>query len=187
MRQIFFSLFTDWGTEKQLHSQFSCSVVSDSLQPQGLQHARLPCPSPVPGPCSNSCPLSQWCHPTIVSSVIPFSCFLFSNESALHIVAKVLELQLQHQSFQWVFRVDFLSGWLVWSPCCPRDSQESSPVPQFESINSQCSAFFMVQLSHPFMTTGKAIAWTIWTFVDKGMPLLLNTLSRFVIAFLPRS
>ena len=58
----------------RLHSvQFSCSVVSDSLRPHGLQHARPPCPSPTPGACSNSCPLSWWCHPTISSSVIPFS------------------------------------------------------------------------------------------------------------------
>ena len=53
--------------------QFSCSVVSDSLWPHGLQHAKLSCPSPTPGACSNSCPLSQWCNPTISSSVIPFS------------------------------------------------------------------------------------------------------------------
>ena len=56
-------------------------------------------------------------------------------------------------SFQWIFRVDFLWDWLVWSPSCPRDSQESSPTPQFKSINSWCSAFFMVQLSYPYMTT----------------------------------
>ena len=54
--------------------QFSCSVMSNSLRPHGLQHARLPCPSPTPRVCSNSCPLSQWCHPTISFSVIPFSC-----------------------------------------------------------------------------------------------------------------
>ena len=53
--------------------QFSHSVVSDSLWPHGLQHTRLPCPSPTPGACSNSCPSSQWCHPTISSSVVPFS------------------------------------------------------------------------------------------------------------------
>ena len=87
---------------------------------------------------------------------------LFQWAGSWHQMPKLLKLQ-QHESFQWVFRVDFLSGWLVWSPCCPRDSQESSPVPQFESINSQCSAFFMVQLSHPFMTTGKTIALTLWT------------------------
>ena len=59
--------------------QFSCSVVSDSLGPCGPQHARLPCPSPTPGTCSNSCPSSQWCHPTISSSVAPFSCCLQSS------------------------------------------------------------------------------------------------------------
>ena len=57
----------------QSQFQFSCSVMSDSLQPHGLQHARLPCPSPTPGACSNSCPSSWWCHPTISSSVLPFS------------------------------------------------------------------------------------------------------------------
>ena len=58
--------------------QFSHSVVSDSLQPHGLQHASLPCPSPTPGACSNSCPSSQWCHPSISSSVVPFSSCLQS-------------------------------------------------------------------------------------------------------------
>ena len=61
-------------SSKVLLLQFSCSVVSNSLWPHGLQHARLPCPSPTPGACSNSCPSSQWCHPTILSSVVPFSC-----------------------------------------------------------------------------------------------------------------
>ena len=58
--------------------QFSCSVVSNSLQPHGLQHARLSCPSPTPRVCGNSCPLSQWCHPTISCSVVPFSSCLWS-------------------------------------------------------------------------------------------------------------
>ena len=98
-------------------SQFSHSVMSDSLWLHGLQHTRLPCQSPSPGACSNSCPLRQWCHPTISFSVVPFSSCLqscavirvFSNESVfLYQVAKVLELQLQHQSFQWIFRTDFL-------------------------------------------------------------------------------
>ena len=88
---------------------FSCSVRSDSLQPHWLQHARLPCPSPTPGACSNSCPSSQWCHPTISSSVDPSSpAFtlsqhqsLFRKVSSSHQVAKVLEFQLHHQSFQW--------------------------------------------------------------------------------------
>ena len=83
---------------------FSLLVVSDSLRPHGLQHTRFPCPSPSPRACSNSCPLSWWCHPTISSSVILFSCLQyfpasgsFQWVSSLYHVAKVLELQLQHQ------------------------------------------------------------------------------------------
>ena len=96
--------------------QFSCSVMSNSLWPHGLQHARLTCPSPTPGAYSNSCPLCQWCHPTISSSVVPspptLNLFqhqgLFKWVSSSHQVAKVLELQLQDQSFQQTFRTDFL-------------------------------------------------------------------------------
>ena len=126
-----------------LSTQFSCrSVVSDFLRPHEPQHARTPCPSPTPGVYSNSCPLSQWCHPTISSSVVPFSSCLqsfptsgFFQMSQLFTsvqfstvtqscptlrphesqharppcqVAKILELQLQHQSFQWTPRTDFL-------------------------------------------------------------------------------
>ena len=81
---------------------FSRSVTSDSLRPHGLQHTKLPCPSPAPGACSNSCPLSRWCHPTISSAVVRFSSCLQSfpaSESFLmsgHQVAQVLALQLQH-------------------------------------------------------------------------------------------
>ena len=87
-------------------SQFSRSVVSDSLWPHGLQHTRLPCSSPTPRACSNSCPLSWWCHPTISYSVVPSPALnlsrhqgLFQRVSSSHQVAEVLELQLQHQSF----------------------------------------------------------------------------------------
>ena len=117
-------------------------VKSDSWQSHELQHARLPCPSLSPRVCSNSCLLSWWCHPTISSSVAPFSTcpqslpasgsFLMSWRFAS--VAKVLELQ--YQSFQWIFSVHFLKDWLVWFPCRPRDFQESSPAPQFKSVNS---------------------------------------------------
>ena len=76
------------------------------------------------------------CHLLLLwPSVFP-SIKVFSNESTLHHMVQVLELQLQHQWFQWIFRVDFFYDWLIWSPCCPRDSQESSPAPQFESISS---------------------------------------------------
>ena len=74
---------------------------------------------------------------------------LFKWVSSSHQVAKGLELQLQQQSFQWIFRTDFLQDWLVWAPWSPRDSQESSLTPQFKTSVLQCSAFFMVQLSHP--------------------------------------
>ena len=102
-------------------------------------------------------------------------------------MAKVLELQLQHQSFQWIFRVDFLWDWLVWSPCNSRDSQESSPA-QFANINSLALRLFLQSSSHfHAWLLGKNIALTIWTFVSKVMSLLFNLLSRFVIASLPRS
>ena len=115
-------------TINEKHTFAVHSAVSDSFRPHGLQHARLPCPSPSPGVCSNACPMSRWCHPSISSSVIPFSSCpqtfqlqsLFQWVGSSHQVAKGLELQ--HQSFQGKFRVDFLHDWLVWSPCSPRDS-----------------------------------------------------------------
>ena len=83
------------------------------------------------------------CHPLLLLPPIPPSIRVFSNELALCIrwPAKVLELQLQHQAFHWIFSTDFLEDWLVWSPCSPRDSQESSPAPWFGSINSLVLSF----------------------------------------------
>ena len=97
----------------------------------------------------NSCPLSWWCHPTISSSVVLFSSCLqsflasgsFQWVSSSYQVAKVLEFQLQHQFFQLIFKTDVLEGGLVGSPCSPRDSQESSPTPQFKSISSSVLSF----------------------------------------------
>ena len=109
---------------------------------------------------------------------------LFQWVSSLCQVAKVW---LQHQSFQWVFRVDFLYYWLVGSPCCPRDSEESFQHHSRKASILQCSAFFIVRLSHPYMTTDKTIGLTVWTLASKAMSLLFNLLSRFVMAFLPRS
>ena len=94
--------------------QFSCSVMSNSLQPHEPQHTRPPCPSPTPRVYPNSCPLSQWCHSAILSSVVPFSSCLqsfpasgsFEMSQLFAWGAKVLELQLQHQSFQWTLRTD---------------------------------------------------------------------------------
>ena len=112
---------------------------------------------------------------------------LFQWVSSSHQVAKVLELQLQHQSFQWISTTDFLQNGLVWSPCSPRFLQESSPAPSSKASILRHSAFFTVQLSHLYMTTEKSIALTRWTFVAKVTSLLFNMLSRLVIAFLPRS
>ena len=93
--------------------QFSCSVMSNYFRPHGLQHARPPCPSPTPRVYSNTCPLSWWCHPTShpLSSPSPPAFNLAQHQdlfSSSHQVAQVLEFQLQHQSFQWIFRTDFL-------------------------------------------------------------------------------
>ena len=100
--------------------------------------------SPSPGVCPSSCPFIgdalQPSHPLMPSSPLAFNLSqhqgLFQCVCFLHQMSKVLELQLQHQSFWWIFRVDFLYDWLIWSPCSPRDSQESSLAPQFESIDS---------------------------------------------------
>ena len=124
--------------------QFSPWVMYDSLLPHRQKHARLPCPSATAGTHSNSSPSSQWCHPTISYSVSPsppaFNLSqnqgLFQWVSSSHQMAKILELQLQHQSFQWIFRTDFFYDWLIGSPCSPRESQESSPAPQFKIISS---------------------------------------------------
>ena len=102
--------------KKLLPHYYSCSVAKScpTLWPHGLQHDRLPCPSLSPGVCSNSCPLSWWCHPSISSSVTHFSShpqsFPASGSFPMssHQVAKVLELQFQYHFFQWIFRIDFL-------------------------------------------------------------------------------
>ena len=117
---LILNLSAKWHTQRcqDISSlvKFSHSVVSDSLQPHEPQYARPPCPSPTPGVNPNPGPLSRWCHPTISSChpllflpPIPPSIRVFSNESTLlHEVAKVLEFQLQHQSYQWTPRTDLL-------------------------------------------------------------------------------
>ena len=175
--------------------KFSHSVVSDSLRPYGLQHSRPHCPSPTPRAYSNSCPLGQWCHPTISSSVVPFfSCLqsfpasVFSNESALCVRWP------KYWSFSFSigpsneysglisFRMDWLDLLAVQGTLKSLLQHHSSKASIF-----WCSAFFIVQLSHPYMTIGKTMALTRWTFVGKVMSLLFNMLSRLVITFLPRS
>ena len=173
-------------------SHFSHSVVSHSLRPYELQHARPPCPLPTPGVHSNSRPLSRWCHPAISSSVIPFSCpqYLPASESFP-----------MSQHFAWggqSIGVPALASFL------PKNTQDWSPLEWtgwisfqskglsrvFSNTTVQKHQFSSAQLSsqsnsHPYMTTGKTIALMRRTFVGKIMSLLLNMLSRLVITFLP--
>ena len=168
--------------------QFSCSIVSDSLQPRGLQHAGLPVHHQLPEFTQTHVhwvgDAIQPSHP--LSSPSPPAFNLSENQdlfqwiSSLHQVAKVLEFELQHQSFQWIFRTDFLAVQGTLKNLLQHHHISKASI-------LQCSAFFIVQLSHPYMTTGKTIALTRWTFVAKVIYLLFNKLFRLVIAFLPRS
>ena len=176
-------------------SSFCCSAMADSLQPHELQHARFPCPLPFPRGCSNSRPLSQWCHPTISSSVIPFSSCLQSflvsgsfqmsqfftwGDQSIGVSASVISPSNEY-SGQISFRMDWLDLLAVQGTLKSLLQHHSS-----KASILQCSAFFTVQLSHLYTTTGKTIALTRWTFVGKVMSLLFNMLSRLVVTFLPR-
>ena len=145
----------------------------DSLWPHGLHHARLPCSSPTPGACSDSCPLSWWGHPTISSSVAPFSCLQsftasgFSNESVLHIRwpkywSIIFNISPSNEysglvSFRMVL-LDLLAVQGTLKSLLQQDSSKASILWH--------SAFFIVQLSHPYKTTGKTIALTRRTSVS---------------------
>ena len=162
--------------------------MSDSLQPHGLQHTRLPCPSPTARACSNSCSLSWWCYLTISSSVIPFSSHLQSFPATGSFPVSQLfasggqSTESNEFSGLTSFRIEWLDFLLVQGTLKSLLQHHSSKA----SILWH-SAFFIVQLSHPFMTTGKTIATTRWTFVGKVMSLLFNTQSRMIITFLPRA
>ena len=132
-----------------LSVQFSHSVMSDSLRPHGPQHTRLPCLSPTPGAYSNSCPLSWWCHPTSVvpfsshfqsftaSESFPISQFFASSGQSIGVSASASVLPMNIQDW-------FPLGWTGWIPGSPRDSYESSPTPQFKSINSSALSFLYI-------------------------------------------
>ena len=176
--------------------QFSHSVVSDSLQPHESQHTRPACPSPAPGVHPNPCSLHQWCHLTISSSVIPFSScpqsflasgsfqmsqlFTWSGQS-IGVSASTSVLPMNTQDWSPI-------GWTGWISLQSKGLSRvfSKSINSKESI-LRCPAFFTVQLSHPYMTTGKTIAMTRRTFVGKVMSLLFNMLSRLFITFLPRT
>ena len=130
------------------------------------------------------------CHPLLILPSIPPSIRGFSSESTLCIRwPKYWSFSFSISPSNEHPGLNLFQDGLVGSPCSPRDSQESSPTPQFKSINFSSLSF--LQLSslsfHPYMTTGKTIALTRWTFAGKVMSLLFNMLSRLVITFLPRS
>ena len=166
--------------------EFSHSIVFGSLRPHKLQQARLPCPSLTPGDYSNSCLLYQWCHPTISSSVIPFSRLqTFPASGSFQLL--VLRIRWpKYWSFSFSispsneysglisFRMDWLNLLAVQGTLKSLLQHHSS-----KASILQHSAFFIVQLSHPYMTTRKTIALTRWTFVDKVMSLLFNMLSSW--------
>ena len=153
-----------------------------------------PCPSWIPRVHLNSCPSSQWCHSTISSSVIPFSSWLQSFPASGSFPMSQFFRWPKSWSFSFSissskeysglisFRMDWLDLLAVQGTLKSLLQHHSSKT----SILRR-SAFFIVQLSHPYITPGKAIALTIWTFVGKVMSLLFNMLSRLVITFLQRS
>ena len=164
--------------------------MSDSLWPHRLQHAA--CPSPISRAYSNSRPLSRWCHLSISSSVVLVSSHLQSfpasgsfqmsqffasggQSTGASATASVLPMNIQDR---------FPLGWTGWISLLSRVSQESSPTVHHSSKASILlrSAFFIVQLPHPYKTTGKTIALSRWTLVGKVMSLLFNMLFRLVIA-----
>ena len=169
--------------------------MSNSLRPQGLQHARPPCPLPTPRAYSNSCPLSWWCHPTISSSVVPFSsCPQSFPASGSLQMSQLFTSGGQNIGFSFnispsneysgliSFRMDGLDLLAVQETLKSLLQHHSS-----KALILWCSAFFIVQLSYPYMTPGNTISLTRWIFVGKVMSLLFNMLSRLAITFLPRS
>ena len=178
-----------WANHAMSSSHFSSRVVvvvSDSLWPHGLQHTRIPCPSPYPEVCSNSSPYSWWCHPTISFSVpsIFLSIRVFSSESAL----RIRWPKYSNFSFS-ISPSNEYSGLISFRMDCfdllaVQGTLKS--LLQHQNLKAsalQCSAFFLVQLSHPYTTTEKPIASTIWTFVGQMMSLLFNTLSLSQLSF----
>ena len=165
---------------------FGRSVMSDSLQPHGLQHPMLPYPSPSPGAYSNSGPLS-WvmpsnhlilCHSLLLLPLIFPSIRVFSNESTLHIRWQK-SWEFQHSpSNDYSGLISIRIGW--FDLLAVKGTLESSPTPQFESTNSLVLSLLYESNSHPYMTTGKTIVLTILTFVCKMMPLFFNISSMFV-------
>ena len=152
--------------------QFSHSVVSNSLRSRGPQHARFPCPSPTPGVYSNSSPLSCWCHPTTFSSVVSFSSCLQSFPELGYFPVSQFFTSGGQKYWSFSFNIspsNEYSGLIFfrmdWLDLLAVQGTRKSLLQHHSSKASilQCSAFFIVQLSHSHMTTGKNIALTRWT------------------------
>ena len=168
--------------------------MSDPWWPHGLQHTRPPCPSPTPRDYSNSCPLSWWCYSTISSSAIPLSCFksfpasvsfqmnqFFSSDGqSIRVSASASVLPMNSQGW---FPLG-LTGWVSLQSKGPSRVFCSTTIEKHQCL---VLSFLYEPTLTSYMTTGKTIVLTILTFVSKVMSLLLHMLSRFVIAFLPRS
>ena len=171
----------------------SCQTFCD---PHGLQHTRPPCPSPSLKAYSNSYPLSQWCHLTISSSVVPFSSCLQSFPASGSFQMSQLFAWGGQSIGSFRFSISpsneysgLISFRMDWLDLLAAQGTFKSVLQHHSSKASvlQCSAFFTVQLSQSYMTTGKTLALTRRTFAGKVMSLLFNMLSRLVITFLPRS
>ena len=161
-------------------------MVSDSLRPHGLRQASPPCPPPTPRAYLNSSPSGQWCHPTVSSSVVPFSSHLQSFPS-IKIFSSESVLCIRWPKY-WSFSFNInpsneysglISFRIVWLDLLAVQGTLKSLLQHHSSKASilQRSAFFMVQLTHPCMTTGKTIALSRWTFVGKVISLLFNMVS----------
>ena len=177
----------------RLQSVSSVAQWRSTLFPHGLQHTKLPCPWPAPRAYSNSCPLYQWCHSTISPSVVPFSRFQSFPASGSFQISQFFTSDGQNigvSASASVLPMN-IQDWfpLRWTGWISLQSKGLKSLPQHHSSKASilwCSAFSLVQLSHPYIATGKTIALTRWTLVGKVMSLLFNMLSRLVIAFLPR-
>ena len=171
---------------------FSCSVMSDSLWPYGLQHTRLPCPSLSPRVCSNSCSLSRWCHPTISSSVTHFSCHQSFPASGSFPVSWLFASGSQSNGASASVLTMNIQGWFP-SGLTGMISLLSKGLSRVFSITTVWKhQFFSAQPSllsnsHIYTWLLEKLSLTRWTFVRKVKSLLFNTLFRFAIACLPRS
>ena len=167
----------------------SNSVMSNLLRSHGLQHARLPCPSPSPRACSNSCLLTQRCIPTISSSVVPFSCLQSFPASGSFLMSQLFASGGQSTGASASVLPMNIHDWfpLGLTSLISLKSKGFSRV--FSHTTVQKHQFFnwWRMVSHTHMTTGKTIVLIIQNFVSKVMSLTFNILSKLVIAFLQRS